>query len=194
MGRWEPNAQARLRQAALDLYSSRGFEATTVAEIAERAGLTERTFFRHFADKREVLFAGSERLQELLVETTAASFDAAGPAGAVAAAFEHAASTYFPEVAFSRQRQDIIDANPPLQERELAKLHRVGEALAQVLRERGVADLSAAVAAESGIAAFKVAFAGWVTDPRDGALINHMRESFRAQRVLLAEPTPAPQI
>ncbi|GAB2565531.1 TetR family transcriptional regulator [Paractinoplanes abujensis] len=191
MGRWEPNGQARLRQAALDLYSSRGFENTTVAEIAERAGLTERTFFRHFTDKREVLFAGSDRLQQLLVETTAAALETAGPAGAVAAAFEHAAATYFPEVAFSRQRQDIIDANPPLQERELAKLHRVAEALAQVLRDRGVTAPSAAVAAESGVAAFKVAFAAWTTDPDDGALIDHMREAFRLQRVLLTEPTPA---
>jgi hypothetical protein len=58
MTRWEPNARGRLEQAALALYGERGFENTTVAEIAARAGLTERTFFRHFADKREVLFAG----------------------------------------------------------------------------------------------------------------------------------------
>ncbi|MBM2623048.1 TetR family transcriptional regulator [Actinoplanes sp. LDG1-06] len=190
MGRWEPNAQARLRQAAMDLYASRGFERTTVAEIAERAGLTERTFFRHFADKREVLFAGSERLQELLVETTAASFEASGPAGAVVAAFEHAATSYFPEVAFSRQRQDIIDANPPLQERELAKLDRVAAALAQVLRDRGVADPAAAVAAESGVAAFKVAFTRWVTGAAEGELIDHLRAAFTTQRSLLGAPVP----
>ncbi|GID31378.1 TetR family transcriptional regulator [Paractinoplanes brasiliensis] len=190
MGRWEPNAQARLRQAALDLYSSRGFENTTVAEIAEAAGLTERTFFRHFTDKREVLFAGSERLQQLLAETAAASFEAAGPSGAVATAFEHAAQTYFPELPYARQRQSIIDANPPLQERELAKLNGVAAALAEVLRGRGVPEPSAAVAAESGVAAFKVAFARWVTDPADRALIDHMREAFDAQRLLFAAPTP----
>lgn len=192
MGRWEPNAQARLRQAALDLYASRGYESTTVAEIAETAGLTERTFFRHFTDKREVLFAGSERLQELLVETAAASFEDSGPAGAVIAAFEHAAQTHFPALEFARRRQGIIDANPPLQERELAKLHGVAAALTQLLRERGVADPSAAMAAESGVAAFKVAFARWLGDPRDGALIDHMREAFHSQRLLLTAPVPTP--
>ena len=185
MGRWEPNAQARLRQAALDLYSSRGFESTTVAEIAEVAGLTERTFFRHFADKREVLFAGSDRLQALLVETAAAAAETSGPAGAVAAAFEHAALTYFPELKSSRQRQDIIDANPSLQERELAKLHRVAAALTETLQAHGTPDLAAAVAAESGVAAFKVAFARWVTQPDGGPLIDHMREAFQTQRALL---------
>ena len=79
MGRWEPNARGRLEQAALELYVERGFEQTTVAEIAERAGLTERTFFRHFADKREVLFAGSGVLQELLVTAVADAPDSAAP-------------------------------------------------------------------------------------------------------------------
>ena len=90
MGRWEPDARGRLEQAALALYGERGFEQTTVAEIAERAGLTERTFFRHFADKREVLFAGAGALQELLVSTVASAPDSAAPIDAVAAALEAA--------------------------------------------------------------------------------------------------------
>jgi AcrR family transcriptional regulator len=188
MGRWEPNAQSRLREAAMELYASRGFERTTVAEIAERAGLTERTFFRHFTDKREVLFAGSERLEQLLVETTAAAPVEAGPAEALAAAFEHATDTYFPAVSFSRRRQDIIDANPALQERELAKLHRVGVSLAQVLRDRGVDDRAAALAAETAMAAFKVAFQCWVSAAADTPLGDHMRSAFAAQRDLLAAP------
>src|SRR5215471_3367257 len=90
MGRWEPNARGRLEQAALELYVERGFAQTTVAEIAERAGLTERTFFRHFADKREVLFAGADNLQEFLVSAVAGAPDSVPPIEAVAAALEAA--------------------------------------------------------------------------------------------------------
>src|SRR5271163_940416 len=90
MTRWEPNARGRLVQAAMELYSERGFEQTTVAEIAERAGLTERTFFRHFADKREVLFAGADALRELLVSTVAGAPESAAPIDAVATALEAA--------------------------------------------------------------------------------------------------------
>jgi AcrR family transcriptional regulator len=92
MGRWEPNARGRLERAALELYLKRGFERTSVAEIAERAGLTERTFFRHYADKREVLFAGSSALQDLLVDTVARAPEPATPMGAVATALEAAAA------------------------------------------------------------------------------------------------------
>jgi AcrR family transcriptional regulator len=184
MGRWEPNAQSRLRQAAMELYAERGFDQTTVAEIADRAGLTERTFFRHFVDKREVLFAGSERLQQMLVDSVAASSGPPG-LGSVAAAFEQAAAEYFPPVEFSRQRQRVIDANPALQEREIAKLDRVAAALAVALRLRGAADPAAALAAEAGVAAFKVAFIRWVADPADGALDDHLRESFTELRAVV---------
>src|SRR2546429_9424045 len=86
MSRWEPNARGRLEQAAMELYGERGFDETTVAEIAARAGLTERTFFRHFVDKREVLFGGGDELRELLVSTVAGAADSAAPIEAVAAA------------------------------------------------------------------------------------------------------------
>ena len=186
MGRWEPNGPARLRQAAMELYGERGFDRTTVAEIAERAGLTERTFFRHFADKREVLFAGSERLQEQLAATVAGAPAGTGPADAVAAAFAAVAADYFPPVTDSRQRQAVIDANPALQERELAKLDKVAAVLAEALRGRGVTDPAAALAAESGTAAFKVAFARWVADPADGDLAAHLRQAFGELRKVLA--------
>src|SRR3954468_17838334 len=118
MARWEPDSRGRLRTAALELYGQRGFEHTTVADIARRAGLTERTFFRHFADKREVLFAGSEALQEALVEAVAAAPASAGPVDAAAAGLE-AAGALLPDAVRARQRQRIITANPELQEREL---------------------------------------------------------------------------
>ena len=116
MGRWEPNARGRLEQAALELYVERGFEQTTVAEIAERAGLTERTFFRYFADKREVLFAGADVLQELLVSAVVGAPGSVAPLEAVAAALEAAGPLLQERREYSRRRQAVIDANAALQE------------------------------------------------------------------------------
>src|SRR5260370_31168113 len=116
MGRWCAGSQmhGRLEQAALQLYSERGFEQTTVAEIARQAGLTERTFFRHFADKREVLFWGAGALQELVVRTVASVPDSAAPIDAVAAALEAAGAVLQERREFARQRQTIIAATPEL--------------------------------------------------------------------------------
>src|SRR5207237_3904467 len=111
MGRWEPDARGRLEQAALALYLERGFENTTVAEIAERAGLTERTFFRHFADKREVLFDGGGALQELVVGTVAAAPGSLAPIDAVAEGLEAAAGLLQDRREFARQRQSVIVAS-----------------------------------------------------------------------------------
>src|ERR1700716_1955899 len=133
MTRWEPNARGRLEQAALDLYGERGFEDTTVAEIAARAGLTERTFFRHFADKREVLFSGAGTLQELLVSAVVSAPDSAAPIDAVAAGVEAIAALLQERREFSRQRQAIIAANTELQERELIKLASLVAAMAETL-------------------------------------------------------------
>jgi AcrR family transcriptional regulator len=165
MGRWEPNAQGRLVQAAMELYGERGFEQTTVAEIAKRAGLTERTFFRHFADKREVLFWGATALQDLLVRTLDAVPVSTAPMDAVAIAVEAAAAEIQQGREFSGQRQAVIDANPELQERELIKLATLSAALAETLRGRGVTDPAASLTAEAGIAVFKVAFERWIADP-----------------------------
>ena len=169
MGRWEPDARGRLERAALDLYGERGFENTTVAEIAERAGLTERTFFRHFADKREVLFAGAGGLQELLVQTVVGAPDSAAPIDAIATALEAAAALLQERREFALLRQAVIATNSELQERELIKLATLSAALAEALRRRGVKDLTASLAAEAGIAVFKVAFERWVdkTNRRD---------------------------
>ena len=94
MSRWEPNARGRLEEAALELYTERGFDETTVAEIAERAGLTERTFFRHFADKREVLFGGQDALLALFVNTIVDAPDSMSPIDAVGAALEAAGPVF----------------------------------------------------------------------------------------------------
>jgi AcrR family transcriptional regulator len=178
MGRWEPNARGRLEQAALQLYVERGFEQTTVAEIAKRAGLTERTFFRHFADKREVLFWGARALQELLVSNVDAAPASLPPIEAIAAALCAAAEGIFEERRdFARQRQAIIDANAELQERELIKLASLASALAEALRRRGVGDPASSLAAESGIAVFKIAFADWIRGPEERTLSESIRAS-----------------
>src|SRR3954453_16019003 len=122
MSRWEPDASGRLRQAAMELYLERGFEQTTVADIAERAGLTARTFFRYFTDKREVLFAGSVSLQEHLVAALEGVPDSAPPMQAVAVALDAAAKMLGEHRDYSRQRQSVITANGELMERELIKM------------------------------------------------------------------------
>jgi AcrR family transcriptional regulator len=171
MVRWEPNARGRLERAAMELYAERGFESTTVAEIAQRAGLTERTFFRHFSDKREVLFYGATALREFLVHEVENAPRSLNPVDTVVAAFVEAAKVIFEDRReFARRRQAIIAANEDLMERELIKLARLSEELAESLRRRGVSDLVASLAAESGISIFKIAFASWVDDSNGRAL------------------------
>ncbi len=170
MGRWEPDAEGRFRQAAMELFGEIGYEQTTVAAIAERAGLTARTFFRYFADKREVLFNGSERLQESMAGALASAPADATPIAAIAAALQAPADFFSEERRpFSRLRNTVIAANAELHERELIKLAKLSAALAEGLRARGVAEPDASLAAEAGIAVFRVAFAQWVaTSQRRG--------------------------
>jgi AcrR family transcriptional regulator len=167
MARWEPDSRGRLRQAALELYGERGFENTTVAEIARRAGLTERTFFRHFADKREVLFAGSEELEDALVTAVAEAPDSVAPLDAVAAGLEAAGARLPQDAGTARRRQAIIAANAELRERELIKFASLSTALAAALRGRGLEEPAASLTAEVGIAVFRNAFERWI-DPAGG--------------------------
>lgn len=165
MVRWEPDAAGRLRRAALELFAEHGVDATTVAAIAERAGVTERTFFRYFADKREVLFAGQEAFAALFVDPVRDAPSGSSPLEAVAAGIRSAAA-WFPEErrADARIRGAVIAASGPLQERELAKMAAVGDDIATALRERGVGDPAATLAARAGIAVFSTAFMAWLAD------------------------------
>jgi len=164
-------------QAAFALYGERGFEQTTVAEIAKRAGLTERTFFRHFADKREVLFAGADALRELLVSTVAKAPGSLAPMDAAAAGLEAAGALIQEGGELARERQAIIAASAELQERELIKLASLAAALAEALRERGVDEPAASLTAEAGIAVFKVAFERYVEETNQQDLPQLIRES-----------------
>jgi len=185
VGRWEPDARGRLEQAALELFVERGFEQATAAEIAGRAGLAERTFFRHFSDKREVLFGGAGRLQELMVREVAEAPASLGPLDAVAAALE-AAGAAFPRRALSRQRHVVIAASQELQERELIKLAMLSTALADALRRRGVGDPAAGLAADAGIAVFTSAFQRWVDAPDEGDFAELVRASLADLRAVTA--------
>ncbi len=186
MGRWEPNARGRLEQAALQLYVERGFEQTTVAEIARQAGLTERTFFRHFADKREVLFWGAGALQELVVRAVASAPASAAPIDAVAAALGAAGAALQERRDGARQRHAVIAANVELQERELKKLAALAAAMAEALRQRGVPEPSASLAAEAGIAVFRIAFARWINEADSRDFSQVIRESLDELTAVIA--------
>jgi AcrR family transcriptional regulator len=173
--------------SALELYAKRGYDQTTVAEIAERAGLTERTFFRHFADKREVLFAGSNNLRDLLVSAVQGSPSSAPPMDAVAAGLLAAGVVFNEEHRDrSRRRQSIIVANAELREREQIKLAALASAIADTLRRRGVPDPAASLTAEAGIAVFRVAFARWVDARNELGWSELVRDSLAELKVLVA--------
>ncbi len=173
-------------QAALTLFSGRGYDATTVAEIAERAGLTKRTFFRYFADKREVLFAGSDELRDLLVEATAAAPASATPIEAVVAGLHAAGPMFAQRHEFACRRHAIIAANPELRERELIKLSSLADSIAAVLCDRGVPEEAAGLAAQTGMTIFHVAFARWVDQEDPHALPRLIDESLGELRTLTA--------
>jgi len=164
MGRWAPDARGRLQKAAWELFTERGFEATTVADIAARAGTTERTFFRHFDDKREVLFSGAEVFEDSFVSAVLHAPKSAAPLEAVAAGLGAAAAFLEQGQDMPRRRQAIIAANPELQERELKKLASLSAAVADALRMRGIADSAAVLTAEIGVTVFKVSFERWLSD------------------------------
>ncbi|HEY0935735.1 MAG TPA: TetR family transcriptional regulator [Trebonia sp.] len=186
MTRWEPGARGRLALAALELYGERGFDQTTVAEIAKRAGLTERTFFRHFADKREVLFAGSELLRERLLHGIEEAPDGLAPIDLVGAALESAAEVFGERDAGTQLRQAVVAANPELQERDLVKMALLAVALADALRGRGVAEPAATLAAEAGIAVLKVAYRRWVNGTGGPSLRDGIRESLAELKAVTA--------
>jgi AcrR family transcriptional regulator len=170
----------------MELFVERGFENTSVAEIAARAGLTERTFFRHFNDKREVLFSGSAMLVELLGAEVVSAPKTASPIEAVGAALQAAGAIIQERGDWSAQRQAVIAANTELRERELIKLASMASALADALRRRGVKEPAASLAAEAGIAAFKVAFERWVEQPTKRNLPRLVRESLADLKAITA--------
>jgi AcrR family transcriptional regulator len=176
MGRWEPGARERLVVAAVDLFTEQGYDATTVAQIAERAGVTRSTFFRHFPDKRELLVAGQETLGRLLAEGIGEAEAGASPLEAVAAGLERASSAMGPVNRDLGPRiKAAVAASSELQERDALKSVGLAATMTAALVARGVPDPTAHLAAELGVLAFKRGFARWSEDDRDdaGGLAHH---------------------
>ena len=168
MARWEPNASERLAVAALKLFAERGYENTTVIDIAQCAGLTKSTFFRHFQDKREVLF-GDGTMNGLLAEAIAAAPATATPLEAVAHGLDAVGREAFTPARreFVARRRAVIAANPELQEREALKGLGLTASMSDALRRRGVPDLTSCVAAYLAALAWKIAYERW-SDPASG--------------------------
>jgi len=184
MSRWRPDGAERLEMAALELFADHGFDSTTVAEIAARAGLTERTFYRHFGDKREVLFPTNGALGDLLVEGVHRARSDATALEAVRDGFVRASALFDERADLARRRHAVVAASAELREREASKLSALVEELGGALRDRGFGALEASMAAELGVAAFKVAFTGWVSDLGDGSLRSHLGSAFALMRSL----------
>ncbi len=190
VGRWEPDARGRLMRAALELYADGGFEQTTVADLATRAGVTERTFFRHFTDKREVLFDGSALLQRTVVDAIAAAPPEQAPIDVVAGAFAAAAPLMEEHGDFAAQRANAVVSNPSLRERESLKMVTLAVAAAEALRARGVVDPAASLAAEAGVTVFRLGFEKWVTGS-GGGLADCIGDTLDALKALTAMPSGA---
>lgn len=195
MARWEPGARERLQAAALELFATRGFEQTTAAEIAQSVGLTERTFFRHFSDKREVLFYGQEQFLQAFLDGVAAAPPGASPLEVIASALQ-AAGSFFPDErrSYSRMRQAVIDQNPALQEREGHKLAGLAATVASALRARGVGEPAATLAAESGATVFGIAFAQWIREGETRSLPDIASDVLRELRHLTGAATGSGQL
>ncbi|MET8279784.1 TetR family transcriptional regulator [Micromonospora sp. NPDC005174] len=193
MARWQPDARGRLEAAAFELFRERGFEQTTVADIAERAGLDKRTFYRLFGDKREALFSGSGHLEEVLVKAVA-EVDA-GPFEVVVAAFRQVAKEIFADrVELVRARQAVIESSPELRERELRKTGSLVAAITAALRAKGLDEATAILATESGATVFRVAYARWIAPGSDAPLSDLIAEVADELRAITAPSGSRQQI
>lgn len=187
MARWEPGTAQRLQRAALDLFVSRGYEQTTAAEIAEAAGLTQRTFFRHFSDKRDVFFRGQESYVAAFLTGIDAAPPEASPMTLVAAALTSAAA-FFPEDGRedARVRQRFVDEHPSLRERERHKSADLAARMAHALARRGVGEPAATLAAESGVTVFTIAFTRWLDQGEQRSLTEVTTETLASLVALIA--------
>ncbi len=167
----------------MELFTERGYEATTAAGIAARAGVTERTFFRHFPDKREALFDGEEEFCATLSDAVLTAPKGIGPLEALQSAFHSVERTVEGNRSFNESRRQVVSRTPALQERVLTKTAIVTNALGEALRRRGVEDLHATLAAQVGVAAFTFAATAWFNDPGPG-LHEHLTKAFDEVRRL----------
>jgi len=176
MPRWAPRAEDRLREAALELFLEHGYENVTVAEITERAGLTRRSFSRYFTDKRDVLFAGSERLPGLLARSVGNADSTLSSFEALLSALVDVGGVLADQAPLAAQRRAVVQASPELQERGRTKFAAVTDAVADALRDRGAAESEATLLAQVGVAIFRTAFERWTDQRADVGLPARIRE------------------
>ena len=178
----------------MELFQKRGYAQTTVEEIASHAGLTERTFFRYFTDKREVLFSGSKELEKAIIDSIESAPGDASPLDVVVSAFEAAGAELQErrELSYVRARYALVSKHAEIQERELIKLASLAQAVTRALHVRGVAEPSASLAAEAGIAVFKIGFERWVRERKPQDFPAHVREAAAALKALSAATKPPP--
>jgi AcrR family transcriptional regulator len=189
MVRWEPDARGRLEKAAMELFQERGYVQTTVQDIAAHAGLTERTFFRYFADKREVLFSGSKELEKSIIERIESAPREATPLDVVAGALSAAGAELQErrDLHFVRARYALVTKHAEIRERELIKLASLAVAVTKALHARGVSEPAASLAAEAGIAVFKIGFERWVSGRKPHDFAAHIRAALDALKALSAQ-------
>ena len=192
MARWEPDAVGRLQKAAMQLYREPGYDKVTVAEIAERADVTRRTFFRYFADTREVLFYGAAALESFVAQAVLAATRA--PALEIVVEALAAVTIRLDDdkafAKFARQRYALIQTYAELRERDLAKLASLASAASETLRRRGFGEPAASLAAEAGMSVFKIGFERWIDDPKHRKMAHHLRETMRGLETLVREKRP----
>lgn len=177
----------------MELFQERGYVETTVEDIAARAGLTERTFFRYFADKREVLFSGSKELERIIIESIQGAPAEAAPLAVVAGALQDAASALQDrrDLQFARARYVLVNKHAEIQERELIKLAALALATAKALKARGIPEAAASLAAETGMAVFKIGFEHWINDHKARDFAAHIRAALETLRALTTSATGA---
>lgn len=192
MPRWEPNAEQRLVRAALDLYSTRGYDSTTVGDIAAHAGVTSRTYFRYFPDKREVLFGGADQLRNRITRSLHDAPADLPPLGATLLAMSTCADLYHRrEHDQLRRRDSVISDSSELQEREARKLTAIAADVAGVLVERGSDPDSAQLVADLALVVFKRAARLWMDDPGTPYAVLLHRAAEQAREALLAQTDSA---
>ncbi|WP_026181260.1 TetR family transcriptional regulator [Demetria terragena] len=186
MSRWQPNSRERLEQAALELFGEQGFDDTTVPQITERAGLTTRTFFRYFADKREALFGGEEHIPEQVAAFMADVPPSVGPMELIERGLAPAAAVAFEgrNLDYLQRRRAVIAAEPALRERELRKFALMSDAMTQGFLDRGLSALDARLAAEVAVTAFRIGATQWIDQGCTSDLTTTIRKTLRALQTL----------
>ncbi|MBB4005578.1 TetR/AcrR family transcriptional regulator [Aurantimonas endophytica] len=173
------NARERFESAAYALFQDHGYAETTVPQIAAKAGLTERTFYRYFSDKREVMFWRADAHRSAIMKEIMNAPVGLHPLDVVAGSFSAIAPFIDGHRPIVKLRQSLISAYVELHERELMKLHNLALAIDSGLQQRGIQPSFSRVLAEIGAAVFKVALQNWRADEAKSGFVHHVQAASR---------------